>query len=48
MSPAIRNCLHFPGLNDDRTKVSWQFVDAASVPPGPWRLVVTTRQVFWS
>ncbi len=47
VSPAIRDCLRFPGLNDDRTKVSWQFVEASAVPPGPWRIVVTKRQVFW-
>ncbi|HKI91575.1 MAG TPA: hypothetical protein VJ986_04690 [Gaiellaceae bacterium] len=47
VSPAIRDCLHFPGLNDARTKVRWQFVEARAVPPGPWRIVVTTRQVYW-
>jgi hypothetical protein len=47
VSPAIRDCLAFSGLNNDENKLSWRFVEAAAVPPGPWRRVVTTRQVFW-
>jgi hypothetical protein len=47
VSPAVRDCLAFRGLNNDENKVAWQFVDAEYVPPGPWRRVVTTRQVFW-
>jgi hypothetical protein len=45
VSPALRDCLHFTTLNDQDNKVSWQFVDDASVPGGPWTRVVTTRQV---
>jgi len=47
VSPALRDCLGFTGLNNDENTVDWRFVDAALVPPGPWRAVVTTRQVFW-
>jgi hypothetical protein len=47
VSPAIRDCLAFSGLNNDENKLSWRFVEASAVPPGPWRRVVTTRQVFW-
>jgi hypothetical protein len=47
VSPAVRDCLGFAGLNNDANRVDWQFVVAAAVPPGPWRRVVTTRQVFW-
>jgi hypothetical protein len=47
VSPAIRDCLRFSGLNNDENRVSWQFVDASQVPRGPWRIVVTTRQVYW-
>jgi hypothetical protein len=47
VSPAVRDCLGFTGLNDDRNKVDWQFVDRAAVPDGPWLRVVTTRQVAW-
>jgi hypothetical protein len=47
VSPAVRDCLAFRGLNNDENKLAWQFVDAEHVPPGPWRKVVTTRQVFW-
>jgi hypothetical protein len=45
VSPALRDCLRFDTLNDQDNKVSWQFVDAANVPSGPWTVVVTTRQV---
>lgn len=47
VSPALRDCLRFKGLNNASNRVGWQFVDDADVPRGPWRLVVTTRQVFW-
>jgi hypothetical protein len=47
VSPAIRDCLAFSGVNNDENKLSWRFVESVSVPPGPWRRVVTTRQVFW-
>lgn len=47
VSPALRDCLSFSGLNNADNKLSWQFVAASQVPKGPWRLVVTTRQVFW-
>ena len=47
VSPAIRDCLRFSGVNNDENRVSWQFVEASQVPRGPWRIVVTTRQVYW-
>ena len=47
VSPAVRDCLAFAGLNNADNRVDWQFVDAAAVPAGPWKRVVTTRQVFW-
>ena len=47
VSPALRDCLGFAGLNDADNRVSWRFVEASRVPRGPWRLVVTTRQVYW-
>jgi hypothetical protein len=47
VSPALRDCLGFTGLNNDENTVDWRFVDDAQVPPGPWRRLVTTRQVFW-
>jgi hypothetical protein len=47
VSPALRDCLGFNGLNNDENRVDWRFVDASQVPAGPWRRVVTTRQVFW-
>jgi hypothetical protein len=45
VSPALTGCLAFTELNGDDNRVDWQFVDAADVPPGPWRKVVTTRGV---
>jgi Bacterial Ig domain len=52
VSPALRDYLHFTGVdlsdqqNGDSNKVSWQFVDDAQVPAGPWKTTVTTRQVY--
>ena len=47
VSPALRDCLGFVGLNNDANRVNWQFVAQSDLPPGPWGRVVTTRQVFW-
>jgi hypothetical protein len=47
VSPAVRDCLGFAGLNNDENRVGWQFVSANDVPDGPWKRVVTIRQVFW-
>lgn len=47
VSPAVRDCLGFVGLDTDRNKVDWQFVEAGRVPDGPWKQVVTSRQVYW-
>ncbi|OFW59648.1 MAG: hypothetical protein A2W01_01090 [Candidatus Solincola sediminis] len=43
VSPAVRDYL---GLSDI-DKVSWQFVDAGSVPAGPWTDIITTSQICW-
>ena len=45
VSPALNGCLGFAELNGDTDKVSWQFVDDSAVPPGPWKIVVTTSGV---
>ena len=45
VSPALNGCLGFKELDGDSDKVSWQFVDAAQVPAGPWTKVVTTSGV---
>lgn len=43
VSPAIRDYL---GLyHRGGNKVSWQFVDFADVPDGPWKKIITTSQV---
>lgn len=43
VSPAVQDYL---GL-DGRDTVDWQFVDAAAIPDGPWKQVVTTSQIDW-
>jgi len=45
VSPALNGCLGFGSLNGDGDSVSWQFVDDAQVPAGPWKRVVTTSGV---
>jgi hypothetical protein len=47
VSPALNGCLGFASLDGDSDHVSWQFVDKASVPAGPWLNVVTTSGVSW-
>jgi hypothetical protein len=46
VSPALNGCLGFASLDGDSDKVSWRFVDASSVPSGPWTKVVTTSGVI--
>lgn len=45
VSPALNGCLGFAEINGEDDRVDWQFVDDQDVPPGPWKAVVTTRQV---
>lgn len=47
VSPALRDCLKFVGLNNDSNRVDWQFVSAAEVPSGPWSQIITTSQINW-
>jgi hypothetical protein len=42
VSPAVRDCL---GLTDDVLRLDWQFVVDADVPAGPWKDIITTRQL---
>lgn len=44
VSPALNSCLGFPQL-DYTEPVNWRFVDEAEVPDGPWKRIITTRQV---
>ncbi|TAL07783.1 MAG: hypothetical protein EPO02_14035, partial [Nitrospirae bacterium] len=37
VSPALRDCLGFSGLNNDENSVDWQWIDERNVPEGPWR-----------
>lgn len=45
VSPALNGCLGFSSLNGASDYVDWQFVDEEDVPSGPWREIITTRQV---
>ncbi|WP_307083071.1 hypothetical protein [Arthrobacter agilis] len=45
VSPALNGCLGFKELNGRDDRVNWQFVDDKDVPSGPWKTIVTTRQV---
>lgn len=45
VSPALNGCLAFAEVNGEDDRVDWQFVEETDVPPGPWTVVVTTRQV---
>ena len=45
VSPALNGCLGFSSLNGDGDSVSWQFIDDANVPAGPWTKVITTSGV---
>ena len=47
VSPALRDCLVFQGLNNADNKIDWQFVNAEDVPAGPWKETVTVSQINW-
>jgi len=47
VSPALRDCLHFKGLNNADNKINWRFISALAVPDGPWKEFVTSSNVFW-
>lgn len=46
VSPALNGCLGFRQLNGSDDRVDWRFVDAADVPDGPWKRIVTTQPVI--
>lgn len=43
LSPAMNDYLGLGGLGT----VSWQFVDQAQVPAGPWSQIITTSGTYW-
>lgn len=43
VSPAVHDYLGLTGLD----KVDWQFVPFDSVPDGPWKNIITLRQICW-
>jgi len=45
VSPALTGCLGFPELDGITPGISWRFVEASEVPPGPWTRLVTTSGV---
>ena len=47
VSPALRDCLKFSGVNNVSNKVDWQFVNSTDVPNGPWKVIVTTSGINW-
>lgn len=47
VSPALRDCLEFEGLNNDKNKIDWQFIEFSNVPDGHWTEIITTSQVNW-
>jgi hypothetical protein len=46
VSPALRDYLHFDGINNADNQVGWQFVEREDVPTGPWTEIETTQQVY--
>lgn len=47
VSPALAQCLEITEISGAEAVTSWRFVDAAEVPAGPWKNIVTTSGVFW-
>ncbi len=48
LSPAVWIYLGYDTRREDnRAKVDWRFVNEEEVPEGPWRSIVTTRQIDW-
>ena len=45
ISPALTGCLGLRDIDGSGERVSWQFIDEALVPAGPWRHIVTTSGV---
>src|SRR3989344_472623 len=45
VSPALRDCLDFEGINNADNRVDWQFVEFSDVPSGPWKEIITTSQI---
>ena len=43
VSPAVKNYLNLKDIDT----VMWEFVDDKDVPNGPWKKIVTTRNVNW-
>jgi len=43
VSPAVNDYLGLHGMG----ATSWQFVNFADVPDGPWKQIVTTSQTYW-
>ena len=48
VSPALRDCLGFDGLDNADNQVDWQFVDDAALPSGPWNAITTTSNIDWT
>jgi hypothetical protein len=47
VSPAVRDCLGFQGINNATNRLDWQFVEERDVPDGPWKTIITRSGVHW-
>ena len=48
VSPALRDCLGFAGLDNADNLVDWQFIDTSALPGGPWTAIVTSSGIDWT
>ncbi len=47
VSPALRDCLGFVGLDNDENTLNWRFVERSQVSAGAWLEIVTRSQINW-
>lgn len=47
VSPALRDCLNFEGLNNADNKINWRFIQVNDVPEGPWKEFITNAAISW-
>lgn len=45
MSPALTSCVGFADIDGEGERVKWRFVQNKDVLDGPWKHIITTRQV---
>ncbi len=48
LSPAVWIYLGYDTTHlDTSASITWQFVEETEVPDGPWKQIITTRQITW-